>query len=147
MRLHEITTTHHRPQGKRVGRGISAGQGKTAGRGTKGQKARTGANSNIPRTFEGSSTGMAQRLPKLGGFTSHRIKPVTVNLAIIEKFFDDGAQVTLTSLIEHGIVSVSEATKRGIKIVGASGTTSKKLTFDTSDSKLVVSKKLQPANS
>lgn len=143
MRLHELTTTHKRKKAQRVGRGISAGDGKTAGRGTKGQKARTGANSNVPRTFEGGATGMVQRLPKLGGFTSHRIKPVTVNLAVLEKAFDGSAPITMVSLVEMGIVSAAEASTKGVKIVGSSAAAQKKLTFDTSDSKLVVSKKLQ----
>ncbi|HEY5441924.1 MAG TPA: 50S ribosomal protein L15, partial [Candidatus Saccharimonadales bacterium] len=39
MKYHELQTTKPKA-GKRVGRGIAAGQGKTAGRGTKGQGAR-----------------------------------------------------------------------------------------------------------
>jgi large subunit ribosomal protein L15 len=56
--------------GKRVGRGIAAGQGKTAGRGTKGQNSRTG--SSRKPGFEGGSNPMMQRLPKLRGFNSHK---------------------------------------------------------------------------
>lgn len=142
MRLHEITTTHHKPTAKRVGRGISAGQGKTAGRGTKGQKARTGANSNVPRTFDGASTSMIQRLPKLRGFTSHRQKQVTVNLATIARLVTSDEPVSTITLIEFGIITPAEAAK-GIKIVGSSATLDKKFTFDANDHNLIVSKKLQ----
>jgi len=60
----------------RVGRGIAAGQGKTAGRGTKGQNSRTG--SSRKPGFEGGSNPLMQRMPKLPGFKSHKIRPDTV---------------------------------------------------------------------
>lgn len=141
MRLHEITQTHARPSAKRVGRGISAGQGKTAGRGTKGQKARTGANSNIPRTFEGGATSLIQRLPKLKGFKSHRTRPLTVNAGRIVDLYEATETVTLLSLVEKGIISAKEA-MRGVKIVGASKPLEKTLKFDTEGTKLNVSRKL-----
>jgi large subunit ribosomal protein L15 len=141
MRLHEITKFHARPKAGRAGRGISAGQGKTAGRGTKGQKSRTGANSNIPRTFEGGATGFIQRLPKLKGFKSHFVKPVTINLSKIQSYYEDGDVVTLLSLVEHGIVKPKEVL-RGIKVVGSSVALSKKLTISTDDPNLVTSKAL-----
>jgi large subunit ribosomal protein L15 len=59
----------------RVGRGIAAGKGKTAGRGTKGQNAR---GSGTRPGFEGGQNPLAQRLPKLRGFRSHRPKAETV---------------------------------------------------------------------
>lgn len=120
MRIHELLS-QAKPKAKRVGRGISAGQGKTAGRGTKGQKARTGASSKLPRTFRGGSTPLVQSLPKMKGFTSHRVKPVTVNMAMIAARFEEGSTVTLIDLIEHGIVTTKEA-RQGVKVVGASGT-------------------------
>jgi len=141
MRIHELSIFHKRRAAGRAGRGIAAGQGKTAGRGTKGQKARTGANSNIPRTFEGGATGMIQRLPKLKGFKSHLVKPVTISLAKILSYYNDGDTVTLLSLIEHGIVKPKEAA-RGVKIVGMSGTPSKKLIISLDDPNLVTSKVL-----
>lgn len=69
MKYNELNIGSHK-SGKRVGRGISAGQGKTAGRGTKGQKSRTG--SSRKPGFEGGQNPLMQRLPKLRGFTSHR---------------------------------------------------------------------------
>jgi large subunit ribosomal protein L15 len=136
MRQHEITSVHARPTARRVGRGISSGQGKTAGRGTKGQKARTGANSNIPRTFEGGATPLIQRLPKKKGFTSHRTKPVTVNILRLGAL--TGAPVTMARLLEAKLISNTEAL-RGVKVVGSP---IEGITFDTTDPKLKTSKKL-----
>lgn len=141
MRLHEITSTHHHKKARRLGRGNSAGGGTTAGRGTKGQKARTGANSNIPRTFIGGSTALIQRLPKLKGFTSRAHKPVALNLGIVAKHFEDGDQITLIALLEKGVISSREA-QQGVKIVGASQKLTKKLSFETDNPQLQLSKRL-----
>lgn len=141
MRLHEISQTHARRTAKRVGRGNGSGRGTFAGRGVKGQKARTGANSNLPRTFIGGSTALMQRLPKLKGFTSHATKPVTVNIARIAQTFKIGEKVTLLALLEKGVISAREA-EQGIKIVGASKNPEAKFTFDTENPKIAVTKKL-----
>lgn len=135
MRQHELTSSAPKPTSRRVGRGISAGQGKTAGRGTKGQKARTGANSNIPRTFEGGATPLIQRLPKKKGFTSHRTRPVTVNATRLP---EGKETISLKWLVEHRVISASEV-KQGIKVVGIPTTPR---TFDLSDPKLRLSKSL-----
>ena len=141
MRLHDITETHPRKSAKRVGRGIAAGQGKTAGRGTKGQKSRTGANSNIPRTFVGGGTPLVQRLPKLKGFTSHRVKPLTLNVARLSAHFEAGSIISLAALAEKNLIS-AEDLKTGVKIVGSSVTIEHNFTFDTSDDRLTLSKSL-----
>ncbi|MEI6477881.1 MAG: 50S ribosomal protein L15 [bacterium] len=142
MRIHTITSTNPIKSGRRVGRGISAGQGKTAGRGTKGQKARTGANSNIPRTFDGGATNFVQRLPKLKGFTSARLRPVTINLATLARSFEDKAVISLTSLVEKGIID-EHALKSGVKIVGTSGKIEKSFKYDLEDTRLRIAKSLQ----
>ncbi len=85
---------------KRVGRGIAAGQGKTAGRGTKGQGARTGF-SKRPG-FEGGQNPLMQRLPKLHGFRSQRVKAENV---FTDQLNDLGAKVTNAVLAEKGLVS------------------------------------------
>lgn len=140
MREHELFSNAPRPKAGRAGRGISAGQGKTAGRGTKGQKARTGANSNIPRTFEGGATPMIQRLPKLKGFTSHRIRKVTVSVARMGSLKVE-EPVTIARLMEAGIIDDKEAL-RGVKIVNSDRSDLPAYTFDTEDPKLSVSKSL-----
>lgn len=85
---------------KRVGRGIAAGQGKTAGRGTKGQGARTGF-SKRPG-FEGGQNPLMQRLPKLHGFRSFRVKAENV---FTDQLNDLGATVDNNVLAEKGLVS------------------------------------------
>lgn len=85
---------------KRVGRGIAAGQGKTAGRGTKGQKARAGF-SQRPG-FEGGQTPLAQRFPKLRGFTSHRTPAENVYTNVLDSL---GAKIDNQVLADAGIIA------------------------------------------
>lgn len=141
MQLHTLKSRNPKPTSKRVGRGNGSGRGTTAGRGTKGQKARTGANSNIPRTFIGGSTPLVQRLPKLKGFKSSAVKPVSVSMRRLAAAFAEGEQVTLLALIEKGIVSPREALQ-GIKIVGGHVATPTILKFEENNPKLQVSKQL-----
>ena len=100
MKYNELTLQKHK-SGKRVGRGIAAGQGKTAGRGTKGQGARTG--SSAKPGFEGGQNPLMQRLPKLPGFKSHRTKMTNVYTNDLEAF--GGKTVDTTVLAEAGLIS------------------------------------------
>ena len=104
----------------RRGRGHGSGNGKTAGKGHKGQKARSGA----PRPgFEGGQMPLYRRIPKRG-FTSRNHKEiVAINLAALEQF-EDGAEVSVATLIEAGVVKNA---KDGVKILG-NGELTKKLT-------------------
>lgn len=103
----------------RKGRGHGSGNGKTAGRGHKGQKARSGA----PRIgFEGGQMPLYRRIPKRG-FTNRNTKEiVAINIDLLNRF-DDGATVTVDSLIEAGII---KNPKDGVKILG-NGELTKKL--------------------
>lgn len=85
---------------KRVGRGIAAGQGKTAGRGTKGQGARTG--SSKKPGFEGGQNPLMQRLPKLHGFKSKRVRAENVYTSQLNGL---GATVDNQVLFDKGLVS------------------------------------------
>ena len=104
----------------RRGRGHGSGTGKTAGKGHKGQKARSGA----PRPgFEGGQMPLYRRIPKRG-FTCRNSKEIVgINLSYLERF-EDGATVTVESLVEAGIV---KNTRDGVKILG-NGELTKKLT-------------------
>jgi large subunit ribosomal protein L15 len=65
MRLNELKPGKGaKKDGKRFGRGHSAGQGKTSGRGQKGQKARSGGYTKVG--FEGGQMPLQRRLPKVG---------------------------------------------------------------------------------
>ncbi len=83
----------------RKGRGISAGKGKTAGRGTKGQKARKSGNVRVG--FEGGQTPLAQRLPKLPGFTSKAVKTEEVYTSDLNKF---KGNVDVFTLADAGVI-------------------------------------------
>ena len=103
----------------RRGRGHGSGNGKTAGKGHKGQKARSGA----PRLgFEGRQMPLYRRIPKRGFKNRNRLEIVAINISALEKF-DNGADVTVDTLIESGIV---KNPKDGVKILG-NGELTKKL--------------------
>ena len=104
----------------RRGRGHGSGNGKTAGKGHKGQKARSGA----PRPgFEGGQMPLYRRIPKRGFKCRNPKEIVGINLSALERF-EDGATVTVETLMEAGVV---KNPRDGVKILG-SGELTKKLT-------------------
>ena len=104
----------------RRGRGHGSGNGKTAGKGHKGQKARSGA----PRPgFEGGQMPLYRRFPKRGFKCRNHKEIVAINLSVLDRF-EDGAEVSVASLIEAGIVKNA---RDGVKILG-NGELTKKLT-------------------
>ncbi|MBQ2276251.1 MAG: 50S ribosomal protein L15 [Lachnospiraceae bacterium] len=106
----------------RRGRGHGSGNGKTAGKGHKGQKARSGGGTRPG--FEGGQMPLYRRIPKRG-FTNRNSKEIIgINLSALE-VFDNGAEVTVATLIEKGIV---KNPKDGVKILG-NGEFTKKLTI------------------
>jgi large subunit ribosomal protein L15 len=123
MKLHDIGPTpgSHKRR-KRVGRGDSSGWGKTAGRGEKGQLSRTGA---VHRPFfEGGQIPLFRRLPKRGFKNADRIVYEIINLDLIEKNFEAGAEVTPETLREKKLLAKGN---HAIKIL-ANGEISKALT-------------------
>ncbi len=113
MKLHELKPAKGSTKAtKRLGRGIGSGQGKTAGKGHKGQKARSGG--GVRPGFEGGQQPLARRMPKRG-FTNIFKKVFEVlNVRDLERF-DDGAEVTIQSLYEIGLI---KTVKDGVKILG-----------------------------
>ena len=104
----------------RRGRGHGSGNGKTAGKGHKGQKARSGA----PRPgFEGGQLPLYIRLPKRG-FTNINSKDIVAIGLDRLNAFEDGAEVTVETLMDKGIVNNP---RDGVKILG-NGELTKKLT-------------------
>ena len=104
----------------RRGRGHGSGNGKTAGKGHKGQKARSGA---TRPGFEGGQMPLYRRIPKRG-FTNRNTKDiVAINVSVLNRF-EDGAEVTVESLLASGAIS---RVGDGVKILG-NGEVSKKLT-------------------
>jgi large subunit ribosomal protein L15 len=115
---------------KRVGRGEGSGTGKTAGRGQKGYGSRAGAKDRA--RFEGGQNPIHMRMRKLRGpnkkmsmpFEPFRTHTQPVNLADLERKFDDGAAVDIDSLRAAGL-----GTRKNVpvKILGR-GELTKKLT-------------------
>ena len=104
----------------RRGRGHGSGNGKTAGKGHKGQKARSGA----PRPgFEGGQMPLYRRLPKRGFKNRNSKEIVGINVDALNRY-EDGAVVTVETMIETGLVSNP---RDGVKILG-NGEVTKKLT-------------------
>ena len=104
----------------RRGRGHGSGNGKTAGKGHKGQKARSGA----PRPgFEGGQMPLYRRIPKRGFKCINSKDIVGINISVLERF-DNGAEVTVATIVEEGIV---KNPRDGVKILG-NGALTKKLT-------------------
>ena len=104
----------------RRGRGHGSGNGKTAGKGHKGQKARSGA----PRPgFEGGQMPLYRRIPKRGFTNRNSLEIVGINVDVLNRF-EDGAEVTVETLIEAGII---KNPRDGVKILG-NGELTKKLT-------------------
>ena len=107
-------------QNFRRGRGHGSGNGKTAGKGHKGQKARSGA---TRIGFEGGQMPLYRRLPKRGFHNRNTKIIVTINLDTLNRF-EDGAEVTVESLMNMGLV---KNPRDGVKVLG-NGELTKKLT-------------------
>ena len=140
MKLHELSpvpgSTKER---KRIGRGPASGQGKTAGKGHKGQKARAGRGMQIG--FEGGQMPLQRRIPKRGFNNIFRKEFATVNIASLDKVFNDGDTVTIEALVASGLV---KKTLDGVKVLG-NGEISKKLTVQVNAYSETAKSKLEAA--
>ncbi len=111
MKLNELQPHHGAVKNKkRVGRGISAGQGKTAGKGHKGQKTRSG-DRTLPPFFEGGQTPFHLRVPKRGFTNPTRKEYTPVNVKVLNRLFEDGAEITPQELIQKGLCSKGDLVK------------------------------------
>ncbi len=123
MKLHELSpAAGSKKDVKRIGRGPASGQGKTAGKGHKGQKARAGR--GMRPGFEGGQMPLQRRLPKRGFNNIFAKEIAIVNVAALDKAFEDGATVDVEALINAGLVKKA---LDGVKVLG-NGEISKKLT-------------------
>ena len=119
----------------RRGRGNGSGKGKTAGKGHKGQKARSGG---TRPGFEGGQMPLYRRIPKRG-FTCRNSKQIVgINLSALE-VFEDGATVSVETLIESGIV---KNPRDGVKILG-NGELTKKLTVQANAFRATAADKIE----
>lgn len=116
-----------RKKRKRVGRGPGSGTGKTAGRGHKGQKSRSGY--SMHRWYEGGQMPLFRRLPKRGFNNPWKQDYAIVNLALLEKHFENGEVVNLESLIDNGVLKIKKSEPLPLKVLGH-GELTKKLTVE-----------------
>src|SRR5689334_1601802 len=129
LNLSNLKPAQPRKNRKRVGRGQGSGKGRYSGRGLKGQKSRSGSRKMRPG-FEGGQNPIYMRLGKQRGGSAdampvgpHRTATQAVNVASLEERFDAGADVTIESLVEKGLI---KNTKIDVKLLGQ-GDLSKKL--------------------
>jgi large subunit ribosomal protein L15 len=131
LNLSTLKPAQKRTVRKRVGRGMGSGKGRYSGRGIKGQKARSGSHTMRPG-FEGGQMPIYMRLGKKRGPYSkdampvgpHRTHTVSVNVRDLERVFDHGADITIETLVERGLL---KNTRIDLKILG-DGDLKKKLT-------------------
>ena len=131
LNLSTLKPAQKRKARKRVGRGMGSGKGRYSGRGIKGQKSRSGSHTMRPG-FEGGQMPIYMRLGKKRGPYSkdampvgpHRTHTVSVNVCDLERVFDDGADITIETLVEKGLL---KNTRIDVKILG-DGDLKKKLT-------------------
>ena len=124
MKLHELSPAAGSAKAAwRKGRGPGSGNGKTAGKGHKGQNARSGG--GVRPGFEGGQLPLYRKLPKRGFNNKFAKEYATVNVSDLNRF-EDGATVTLESLVNCGIVRKEYD---GLKVLG-NGELTKKLTVE-----------------
>jgi large subunit ribosomal protein L15 len=124
MKLHELSPAAGSAKAAwRKGRGPGSGNGKTAGKGHKGQNARSGG--GVRPGFEGGQLPLYRKLPKRGFNNKFAKVYATVNVSDLNKF-EDGATVTLESLVNCGIVRKEYD---GLKVLG-NGELTKKLNVE-----------------
>jgi large subunit ribosomal protein L15 len=97
----------------RKGRGIAAGQGASCGFGMRGQKSRSG--SGTRPGFEGGQMPLYRRVPKLKHFPLiNRQEYTVINVKALADLAAN-SEVTLSSLMEAGIVTQDDGP---LKILG-----------------------------
>ncbi len=123
MKLHDLAPAAGATKAnKRIGRGPGSGQGKTAGKGHKGQLARAGRGQRAG--FEGGQMPLQRRIPKRGFNNIFGTEMAIVNVATLDKAFNDGDVVTTEALLEKRIIRKE---LDGVKVLGQ-GEITKKLT-------------------
>ncbi len=124
MILNDVHTgIQKRKPRKRIGRGPGSGHGKTSGRGHNGYYSRSGSKRRAG--FEGGQTPLFRRVAKRGfNNAAFADTVVIVNVGQLEKAFEDGAEITVETLVAKGIVP---SRHDALKVLG-DGELNKKLT-------------------
>ena len=139
MKLHELSPAAGSVKPAwRKGRGTGSGNGKTAGKGHKGQNARSGG--GVRPGFEGGQLPLYRKLPKRGFNNKFAKEYAIVNVSDLNKF-ENGATVTLESLIANGLASKAND---GLKVLG-NGELKKALTVEAKVFSATAKEKIEAA--
>jgi len=142
MQLHEIRPIHKLKKRKRVGRGGK--RGTYSGKGMKGQKSRSG------KRMRPVIRDVVKRYPKLRGYRFKpqkfglKLRPLTVNLEVLEKKFAADERVAPETLLEKKIISKIKGVMPKIKILGK-GELTKPLIFENCRISESAKKKIEKA--
>ena len=138
MQLHQIKPIHKQKKQKRIGHGGK--HGTHSGRGVKGQKSRSS------RRLKPIIRELIKRYPKLRGykFKSYKIKPVIINLDILEKKFKPEETITPQTLLEKRLIRKIKGRVPKIKILGT-GEITKALTIEGCQVSKSVGEKIKKA--
>jgi large subunit ribosomal protein L15 len=115
MQINTLKIKYPKKQRKTIGRGGK--KGTYSGKGGKGQKGRSGV--SINPLFEGGRSSLIDRLKKVRGFKSQKIKAAVFNLSALEKKFKENDIIDKESLAKLGFLNNKEMTRK-IKILGGS---------------------------
>lgn len=125
--LNSLKRTTENKKPKLVGRGGT--RGKTSGRGTKGQKARAG------HKIRPHIRDIIKKYPKLRGRGKNInkafvLRPMVVNLSVLNKRFEEGSAVTPSVLFAKGLITRTRGVLPHVKILATGEITKKLEIFD-----------------
>ncbi len=124
MLRQDLQVSQSRKKKKTIGRGGK--KGTYSGKGNKGQKARSGA--HVDPLFEGGRSTLIDHMKKKRGFTSRTRKRSIVQITDIEKNFENGAIISVESLVNMKLIARKNVFF-GIKVLG-NAKVAKKFVFE-----------------
>lgn len=124
LKLNTLTASPgSRKPARKLGRGRGSGLGKTSGRGHKGQKARSGGKSGIPRGHEGGQVPVQRKFPKHGFRNFTRVDYERLHVGKLQRWVECGrivpsgpqGEITMKDIGMSGIVG---RIRQGVKLLG-----------------------------
>lgn len=115
MQINTIKIKYPKRRRKTIGRGGK--KGTYSGKGGKGQKGRSGV--SINPLFEGGRSSLIDRLKKIRGFKSYKLKAVVIKTIALEKKFKENDIISKDILVKSGLLKNKDI-KRKVKILGVS---------------------------
>jgi len=141
MEIHKLKPKQGTKGKKRIGRGGK--KGTYSGRGMKGQKSRAG------HRLQPMIRELVKKYPKLRGYNNFQTNKKVVaeiNIAILDKKFQDGEKVTPEILTRKKIIKLIKNKMPMVKILGQ-GETKKKLIISNCSISKIAKEKLKKTKS